>query len=109
MRQEEQTKDPCSPLDDYTSFISECSVVIEPYKQKLTSWLQKYRERLKSHYKSANSDAEKIARSDANGYRLINGYRVREIADILTVPEGTVKTYLRRGRLAIKKFLEGGE
>ena len=79
MRQEEQTKDPCSPLDDYTSFISECSVVIEPYKQKLTSWLQKYRERLKSHYKSANSDAEKIARSDANGYRLINGYRVREI------------------------------
>lgn len=79
MRQEEQTKDPCSPLDDYTSFISECSVVIEPYKQKLTSWLQKYRERLKSHYKSANSDAEKIARSDANGYRLVNGYRVREI------------------------------
>jgi hypothetical protein len=79
MRQEEQTKDPCSPLDDYTSFISEYSVVIEPYKQKLTSWLQKYRERLKSHYKSANSDAEKIARSDANGYRLINGYRVREI------------------------------
>ena len=79
MRQDEQTKDPCSPLDDYTSFISECSVVIEPYKQKLTSWLQKYRERLKSHYKSANSDAEKIARSDANGYRLINGYRVREI------------------------------
>ena len=79
MRQEEQTKDPCSPLDDYTSFISECSVVIEPYKLKLTSWLQKYRERLKSHYKSANSDAEKIARSDANGYRLINGYRVREI------------------------------
>lgn len=79
MRQEEQTKDPCSPLDDYTSFISECSVVIEPYKQKLTSWLQKYRERLKSHYKSANSDAEKMARSDANGYRLINGYRVREI------------------------------
>ena len=79
MRQEEQTKDPCSPLDDYTSFISECSVVIEPYKQKLTSWLQKYRERLKSHYKSTNSDAEKIARSDANGYRLINGYRVREI------------------------------
>ena len=79
MRQEEQTKDPYSPLDDYTSFISECSVVIEPYKQKLTSWLQKYRERLKSHYKSANSDAEKIARSDANGYRLINGYRVREI------------------------------
>lgn len=79
MRQEEQTKDPCSPLDDYTSFISECSVVIEPHKQKLTSWLQKYRERLKSHYKSANSDAEKIARSDANGYRLINGYRVREI------------------------------
>ena len=79
MRQEEQTKDPCSPLDDYTSFISECSVVIEPYKQKLTSWLQKYREKLKSHYKSANSDAEKIARSDANGYRLINGYRVREI------------------------------
>ena len=79
MRQEEQTKDPCSPLDDYTSFISECSVVIEPYKQKLTSWLQKYRERLKSHYKSANSDAEKIARSDANGYRLINGYLVREI------------------------------
>lgn len=79
MRQEEQTKDPCSPLDDYTSFISECSVVIEPYKQKLTSWLQKYRERLKSHYKSANSDAEKIARSDANGYRIINGYRVREI------------------------------
>ena len=79
MRQEEQTKDPCSPLDDYTSFISECSVVIEPYKQKLTSWLQKYRERLKSHYKSANSDAENIARSDANGYRLINGYRVREI------------------------------
>lgn len=79
MRQEEQTKDSCSPLDDYTSFISECSVVIEPYKQKLTSWLQKYRERLKSHYKSANADAEKIARSDANGYRLINGYRVREI------------------------------
>ena len=79
MRQEEQTKDPCSPLDDYTSFISECSVVIEPYKQKLTRWLQKYRESLKSHYKSANSDAEKIARSDANGYRLINGYRVREI------------------------------
>ena len=79
MRQEEQTKDPCSPLDDYTSFISECSVVIEPYKQKLTSWFQKYRERLKSHYKSANSDAEKMARSDANGYRLINGYRVREI------------------------------
>lgn len=79
MRQEEQTKDPCSPLDDYTSFISECSVVIEPYKQKLTSWLQKYRERLKSHYKSANSDAEKIARSDANGYKIINGYRVREI------------------------------
>ncbi len=79
MRQEEQTKDPCSPLDDYTSFISECSVVIEPYKQKLTSWLQKYRERLKSHNKPANSDAEKIARSDANGYRLINGYRVREI------------------------------
>ena len=79
MRQDEQTKDPCSPLDDYTSFISECSVVIEPYKQKLTSWLQKYRERLKSHYKSANSDAEKIARSDANGYRIINGYRVREI------------------------------
>ena len=79
MRQEEQTKDSCSPLDDYTSFISECSVVIEPYKQKLTSWLQKYRERLKSHYKSANSDAEKIAQSDANGYRLINGYRVREI------------------------------
>ena len=39
----------------------------------------------------------------------IEGYRVREIADILTVPEGTVKTYLRRGRLAIKKFLEGGE
>ena len=79
MRQEEQTKDPCSPLDDYTSFISECSVVIEPYKQKLTSWLQKYRVRLKSHYKSANSDSEKIAQSDANGYRLINGYRVREI------------------------------
>ena len=79
MRQEEQTKDSRSPLDDYTFFISECSVVIEPYKQKLTSWLQKYRERLKSHYKSANSDAEKIARSDANGYRIINGYRVREI------------------------------
>ena len=79
MRQEEQTKDPCSPLDDYTSFISECSVVIEPYKQKLTSWLQKYRERLKSHYKYANSDAAKIARSDANGYRIINGCRDREI------------------------------
>jgi hypothetical protein len=54
-------------------------VVIEPYKQKLTSWLQKYRERLKSHYKSANSDAEKGYRPDENGYRIINGYRVREI------------------------------
>lgn len=79
MRQEEQTKDSCSPLDDYMFFVSDCSEVIEPYKQKLTSWLQKYREMLKSHYKSAKSDAEKIARSDANGYRIINGYRVREI------------------------------
>ncbi|MBQ6602588.1 MAG: sigma-70 family RNA polymerase sigma factor [Eubacterium sp.] len=37
----------------------------------------------------------------------IEGYRLREIADILEIPEATVKTRLRRGRQALKKLMEG--
>ena len=36
----------------------------------------------------------------------IEGYRVREIAEIMDLSEGTVKTRLRRGRQVLKSFLE---
>ena len=36
----------------------------------------------------------------------IEGYRVREISEIMDLSEGAVKTRLRRGRQAPKRFLE---
>ncbi len=37
----------------------------------------------------------------------IEGYRIREIAEILEIPESTVKTRLGRARQRLKKLLEG--
>ena len=36
----------------------------------------------------------------------MEGYRVREIAEILKLPEGTVKTRLARAKREMKKHLE---
>ena len=37
----------------------------------------------------------------------IEGFRTREIASMLKLPEGTVKTRLRRAREILRKELEG--
>ncbi|WP_052404891.1 sigma-70 family RNA polymerase sigma factor [Bacillus rubiinfantis] len=36
-------------------------------------------------------------------------YSIKTISEILGIPEGTVKTYLSRGKTALKKYFEGEE
>ena len=41
--------------------------------------------------------------------RYMEGYRVREIAGMLELPEGTVKTRLARAKRELRRLLDGGE
>lgn len=79
MRKETKSKAPPALMGDYMYVLNECAVVVENHKRKLTSCLQDYGARVKALYKSANAGKKTVSQPDANGYRLINGYRVREI------------------------------
>lgn len=66
----------------------------------------------------ANRDAERIYRSlgtlsielkEAVVLRDIEGYSYREMAEMLEIPEGTVKSRINRGRIELAKALSGEE
>lgn len=66
----------------------------------------------------ANRDAERIYKSlgtlsielkEAVVLRDIEGYSYREMAEMLEIPEGTVKSRINRGRIELAKALSGEE
>jgi RNA polymerase sigma-70 factor (ECF subfamily) len=59
---------------------------------------------LKRALKNLDEDVQKIVEM-----RYVFGFKVRDIADIMALPEGTVKSKLFYAREKIKNFLKGSE
>ena len=64
------------------------------------------RDLLKSKWHKTSVSMEEVSEAQRGSCKNYEDYSIKEIAQSLEMPENTVKTNLKRGRQALKEFLE---
>ena len=92
--------------------INECTAILRQRKRR-SSYEQEPEESVSAPLEQDHSDLYEALSSLDEKYRLpvilyyLEGFKTREIAKMLNVPEGTVKSRLKTARGKLRKTLEG--